>query len=73
MSSNEGGVGFPMLWFRHILGGSWVSFLCEKRVVSSIRFSIITFHMVITVARIMKRYNPHKVIARMTLKPIFVS
>ena len=73
MSSNGGGVGFPTLWFWHILGSPWVSFLYERRAVSSIIASIITFNMVINAARIMKRYNPHKVIARMTLKPIFVS
>ena len=69
-----GGVGVPALWFRHILGSScWVSFLYEEGVVSSIITSIITFNMVINAARIMKRYNPHKVIVRMTLKSIFVS
>ena len=26
-----GGVGFPTLWFRHILGSSWVSLLYEER------------------------------------------
>ena len=73
MSSDGGGVGFPMLWFRHILGSPWVSFLCEKRAVSSIIASIITFNMVINAARIMKRYNPHNMIAGKTLKSIFVS
>ena len=73
MSTDGGGVGFPMLWFRHILGSPWVSFLCEKRAVSSIIASIITFNMVINAARIMKRYNPPNMIAGKTLKSIFVS
>ena len=73
MSSNEGGAGSRMLWFRHMLGGSWVSVLWEKMVVSSFGYSIITFHMVITIARIMRKYNPLKVIAMMTWKSIFVS
>ena len=68
-----GGVGFPTLWFWHILGSSWVSFLYEERAVSSIITSIITFNMVINAARIMKRYNPHNMIAGKTLKSIFVS
>ena len=69
----NGGVGFPTLWFRHILGSSWVSFLYEERVVSSIITSIITFNMVINAARIKKRYNPHNMVAGKTLKSIFVS
>ena len=68
-----GGVGFPTLWFWHILGSSWVSFLYEERAVSSIMTSIITFKMVINAARIKKRYNPHNMVAGKTLKSIFVS
>ena len=68
-----GGVGFPTLWFRHILGSSWVSFLYEERAVSSIITSIITFNMVITTAGIMARYNSHNMIAGNSLKSIFVS
>ena len=68
-----GGVGFLTLWFWHILGSSWVSFLYEERAVSSIITSTITFNMVINAVRIMKRYNPHNMIAGKTLKSIFVS
>ena len=68
-----GGVGFPTLWFRHILGSSWVSFLYEERAVSSIITSIITFSLVINAAGIMARYNPHNMIAGSSLKSIFVS
>ena len=70
MSSDGGGVGFPMLWFRHILGSPWVSFLYEKRAVSSIIASIITFNMVITTARIMARYNSRNMIAGNSLKSL---
>ena len=62
-----------MLWFWHMLGGSWVSVSWKKRVVSSIGESIITFHMVITIARILRKYNPLKMIAMMALKSIFVN
>ena len=41
--------------FLHTLGGSWVSVSWKKRrVVSSIGWSIINLHMVISAARIMK-------------------
>ena len=43
----------------------------EKGVVSSIGGSIIHLHMVISAARIMKMYNPAKMIAMTTLKSMF--
>ena len=58
--------------FLHTLGGSWVSVSWKKRrVVSSIGWSIINLHMVISATRIMKMYNPTKMIAMTTLKSIF--
>ena len=58
--------------FLHILGGSWDSISWKKRgVVSSIGGSIINLHMVTSAARIMKMYNPTKMIAMTTLKSIF--
>ena len=72
MSSNDGGAGFWMLSSWHILGGSWVSVSWKKRrVVSSIGWSIINLHMVISAARIMKMYNPTKMIAMTALNSIF--
>ena len=58
--------------FLYTLGGSWVSVSWKKRrVVSSIGWSIINLHMVTSAARIMKMYNPTKMMAMTALNSKF--